>query len=39
LGSNVCKWYNFFLKGMINNLQKAFQVLQTFCDASRRKLN
>lgn len=24
---------------MTNNLQKTFQVLQTFCDASRRKFN
>jgi len=28
-----------FLKGNLNNLQNTFQVLQTFCEASRRKVN
>jgi hypothetical protein len=28
-----------FLKGIPNSQQKTFQVLQTFCDASRRKFN
>ncbi len=28
-----------FLKGNPNNLQKTFQVLQTFCEASRGKVN
>jgi len=28
-----------FLKGNPDNLQKTFQVLQTFCEASRGKVN